>query len=381
MSEGRRNLRFWLSIAGAAAAVAGVGLVFTFESPRVRPVQQGYRGIGMEQVYHQVTLANIAAANVAPAAQDPVDPAGVPSKEAYQNVQVLGDLDANEFVRLMTAITEWVAPTQGCTYCHAEGEDLSADTLYTKRVARRMLQMTQQVNATWKPHVGETGVTCYTCHRGQPVPSAVWATAAPQGRPQGMLASETGQNRPAPASGLASLPYDPFTPFLLQDYEIRVNSPTDLPRGNRSSIKQAEWTYGLMVHMAEGLGVNCTYCHNSRAFWDWSQSSPQRVNAWHGIRMTRAVNQSYIQPLQPVFPAHRLGELGDPLKVNCTTCHQGAYKPLYGAPVIKDYPELAGPGGPATTTPAPGTNASTGGGGGTPAAATTLIVKPLAAAR
>ena len=27
-------------------------------------------------------------------------------------------------------------------------------------------------------------------------------------------------------------------------------------------------------------------------------------------------------------------------KVNCTTCHQGAYKPLYGAAMAKDHPEL-----------------------------------------
>jgi len=26
----------------------------------------------------------------------------------------------------------------------------------------------------------------------------------------------------------------------------------------------------------------------------------------------------------------------------CATCHQGAYKPLYGANMLKDYPALAG---------------------------------------
>ena len=29
-------------------------------------------------------------------------------------------------------------------------------------------------------------------------------------------------------------------------------------------------------------------------------------------------------------------------KVNCATCHQGVYKPLYGAAMAKDYPELQG---------------------------------------
>ena len=35
-----------------------------------------------------------------------------------------------------------------------------------------------------------------------------------------------------------------------------------------------------------------------------------------------------------------MGPTGDVAKVNCATCHQGAYKPLYGAPMAKDYPEL-----------------------------------------
>ncbi|MGA0927264.1 MAG: photosynthetic reaction center cytochrome c subunit family protein, partial [Burkholderiaceae bacterium] len=31
---------------------------------------------------------------------------------------------------------------------------------------------------------------------------------------------------------------------------------------------------------------------------------------------------------------------GDVAKVNCSTCHQGAFKPLYGAEMAKHYPEL-----------------------------------------
>jgi photosynthetic reaction center cytochrome c subunit len=41
-----------------------------------------------------------------------------------------------------------------------------------------------------------------------------------------------------------------------------------------------------------------------------------------------------------VFPAHRKGPLGDVAKLNCATCHQGAYKPLNGAQMAKDFPEL-----------------------------------------
>ena len=91
------------------------------------------------------------------------------------------------------------------------------------------------------------------------------------------------------------------------------------------------------------LGVNCTYCHNSRNFSGWQESPPQRVTAWYGIRMVRAINNDYIEPLRPEFPPHRLGPLGDTLKVNCTTCHQGQHEPLAGARMLRDYPELNAP--------------------------------------
>ena len=50
-----------------------------------------------------------------------------------------------------------------------------------------------------------------------------------------------------------------------------------------------------MVHFAQSLGVNCTYCHNTRAFGNWATSSPARVTAWYGIRMVRDVNNNYLE--------------------------------------------------------------------------------------
>jgi hypothetical protein len=47
-----------------------------------------------------------------------------------------------------------------------------------------------------------------------------------------------------------------------------------------------------------------------------------------------------IEPLTPVYPVARLGPDGDVAKVNCATCHQGAYKPLYGVSMLRDYPQL-----------------------------------------
>lgn len=306
----------------------------------VESVQRGYRGLGIEQNYTKAQLDAMRAANVAPEPFPAAEKGGDPAGKAYENVQVLKDVNVAEFTRLMAAITTWVAPEEGCNYCHEE-ENLASDSKYTKVVARRMLQMTQHINADAKNHVGETGVTCFTCHRGQHVPQQVWFTDPGPVTAMG-AGNKAGQNTPVPALGLASLPYDPLTPFLDQANEIRVVSTTPLPSGSRRTIKQTEWTYSLMMHMSESLGVNCTYCHNTRSFAAWDQSSPQRVTAWHGIRLARDLNVNFLEPLKPQFPAARLGPVGDVAKVGCATCHQGAFKPLLGANMVKDYPELSG---------------------------------------
>jgi photosynthetic reaction center cytochrome c subunit len=38
--------------------------------------------------------------------------------QVFQNVKVLGDLPVGEFTRTMLAMTAWVSPKEGCTYCH-----------------------------------------------------------------------------------------------------------------------------------------------------------------------------------------------------------------------------------------------------------------------
>jgi photosynthetic reaction center cytochrome c subunit len=333
-SRGLRKLR--------ALLLPALALLAACERPPVDTVQTGYRGTGMEQVYNPRILADQAPLNVVPA-DTPLPPAGGPPASAvFKNVRVLGDTSVAEFTRLMVSITAWVSPEQGCAYCHKDGEDLSSDSLYTKVVARRMLEMTRRINTDWKTHVADTGVTCYTCHRGQNVPPQTWVAPASDRHQFGMVGNDGGQNKPVAANGLSSLPYDPFTPFLAQANEARVIGDTALPTGNRQSTKQTEFTYALMMHMSQSLGVNCTYCHNSRSFSDWDSSSPQRGTAWYGIRMARDLNTTYIDSVANLLPASRLGPAGDAPKVSCATCHQGAFKPLYGAQVLQSHPALLG---------------------------------------
>jgi photosynthetic reaction center cytochrome c subunit len=58
--------------------------------------------------------------------------------------------------------------------------------------------------------------------------------------------------------------------------------------------------------------------------------------------MARDLNSNYLGSLAGVFPPDRLGPTGDVPKVDCATCHQGAYKPLYGADILNGHPGLTG---------------------------------------
>lgn len=341
--------RFFVLAGAVVAGIAGFALVvLTFERPPVHTVQIGHRGVAMELVYNPRAVAATFAQQQPPVATEAADPPETDDDRAasiYENVPVLGHLSIAQFGRIMEAMTEWLYPGQGaegCNNCHVPG-NFAAEDVYTKHVARRMLQMVHQINTEWRTHVGDTGVTCYTCHRGQAVPAAVWSTMPEQATRGGMAAIQVAQNLPGADVGLASLPNEPFTPYLFQDRDVRRLTDTPRPSGNLAGTMATEWNYALMMHMSTSLGVNCTFCHNAHNFGDWTTSRTQRVQAWHGIRMVREVNQSYIQPLKDVFPQNmgRLGPMGDPLKVNCQTCHQGYSKPMGGVSMLADNPALA----------------------------------------
>jgi photosynthetic reaction center cytochrome c subunit len=337
---------------------------------RTESVQRGYRGTNMSQVYRPFQAAAAAQINFIPEpeASDPYDPEAPAISEVFQNVRVLNDLTVNEFSRLMQALATWVAPDQGCEFCH-NPENLASDEKYTKVVARRMLQMTRDINTNWKQHVSTTGVTCWTCHRGQAVPSGDWFSAPHNDNNVNMIGDRAGQNRAGVyANGNTSLPSDPLSLFLTEDANVRVQGTRPLAGENRHSIKQAEHTYSLMIYMSQSLGVNCSYCHSTRALARWDESSPQRSTAWYGLRMVRNINSSYLIPLQPLFPAHRLSAEGDGPKVGCETCHKKTFKPLAGVSMLGDYPELGGPLSPSRF-PAPA-------GGAASAAAASVLVDP-----
>ena len=213
--------------------------------------------------------------------------------------------------------------------------------------------MTQNINENWAGHVqanAEVGVNCYTCHRGQNVPSDIWFRITPLG--DTMEGWGAVQNRVTMQSQYTSLPSDALETYLLEDQPIGVHDfqshvdsdPTD---PNTATWQDAERTYSLMNYVSNSLGVNCTFCHNTprlqrRRAGDAAMGDRQprhRDGAGDQPRLPRAAQDAYPEP--------RLGPVhGDAPKAACRTCHKGYQQPLQGRNVIADWPELATTGDP-----------------------------------
>ena len=339
-------------------AVFIVAMLVAFGQPyATASVQTGPRGTGMDLTKFASAIAtpDPTAAAYADTLSDPIVPTGTEplAKDVYKNVQVLGDVTEDNFNRVMLAITAWVSPDQGCAYCHGDGdlETYGEDTLYTKVVARRMLQMVQNLNENWSGHVnasGNGGVNCYTCHRGQNIPSDIWYRIAPVNKMAGWGGV---QNRATVQSQYTSLPSDALEAYLLNGESIKVHDLESRVAGNAltlPSIQNAERTFSLMNYFANSLNVNCTFCHNTRAFYDPEQVTPQWATALLGIDMVIEMNTDYLAPLVDVLPKDQLGAVyADAPKAACRTCHKEYQKPLGGMDMIANWPELAAAGVPA----------------------------------
>jgi hypothetical protein len=178
-----------------------------------------------------------------------------------------------------------------------------------------MLQMVQHLNTNWKPHVGPSGVTCYTCHRGQPRPPersrpALTSVALAEVAGGGGSTDAAAAGRPARAT---------------------------------TEAEKADAQYAWMLHYAEALGSDCTQCHErpgaasdatadaaSRA--DGARRAAQKLRAAQGLRLLKDINT---RPLT----APAAGSAW--LDATCATCHQGARRPgADGAPQARDHVAL-----------------------------------------
>ena len=341
-------------IYGPAILVGAVGgavflaaMLVSFGQPyRTESMQTGPRGIGMSvpEFNAQITQPDPTIADYVtsePIVPKPGDPMAV---DVFENVPpALEQVTAANYERLLEAMRAWTGIP-----------DLFEDPdHYQSQIGYQMIEMTQGINEDWEDHVNankQVGVVCYTCHRGEPVPSEIWFKVTPVNVV--MAGWSANQNMVTRLSQSTSLPSDALEVYLL-DYEVigvhdlesRVaGSPAG---GELPSIQNAERTYSFMNYIDNSLGVNCVFCHNSRAFYDVEQVTPQWATASLGIAMAQEVNNDYLLELEGLYPEDRLGPLhGDVPKAACKTCHKGYQQPMQGLNVIANWPELAGTGEP-----------------------------------
>ena len=135
------------------------------------------------RVWKAALLAALTLAAAAPA------PAQIPEK--FTNLQVLPrDIPREELVRVMRGFTGALGVR--CNHCHVgpgpatlEGFDFASDDKETKRVARVMMRMTQEINTRLLPQTGRsplTEVRCMTCHRGAAKPELPAPASMPAAR-------------------------------------------------------------------------------------------------------------------------------------------------------------------------------------------------------
>jgi photosynthetic reaction center cytochrome c subunit len=96
-----------------------------------------------------------------------------PAGEVFRNVQLMKDVPADRFLRIMdVGYRQSLGVT--CDYCHVE-DRWEADEKRPKRAAREMILMVRMINE----HLGklheinteEASVNCTTCHRGYVKPA------------------------------------------------------------------------------------------------------------------------------------------------------------------------------------------------------------------
>ena len=338
------------ALVGIGALLAGAFIAFvpSWDRPPASATEMSFpQGIQFDRGQERKAV------NQAPPPLPPAAPGGLAATEAYRNVQVLTDIGAAEFMRLQEAMTQWVSPRQGCGFCHVAG-DWASDAVPAKQAARVMLRMTRHINADWSDHVGEVGVTCFTCHRGQPVPAEIWFPSPPARR-RLMIAPQENW-REAADTVRKFFPDSGYAEYFLGGEPIAAQSTTPEPSGTVASSIEVKRIYETMMQMSDGIGANCGFCHNSRNFQSWEESTPYRWSAWHAIRMLRDLNRNYLLPVAalvpqsrtlqtetraPVLPANETGpQVGNGF-VLCATCHTGLTKPLGGAKMVHDYPGLA----------------------------------------
>lgn len=94
-----------------------------------------------------------------------------PVEQKHPNVQALKGLPESQLIPVMQFMSASLGVN--CAYCHVNTDgkwEFEKDDKKTKLAARRMIQMTLDINKGNRDVLGGAGVSCFTCHRGSTDP-------------------------------------------------------------------------------------------------------------------------------------------------------------------------------------------------------------------
>jgi hypothetical protein len=91
-----------------------------------------------------------------------------PAEKVFQHIEVLKGKPASRLPGMMGALTGLLGVR--CSHCHVPGH-WDSEEKHAKRVTREQFAMQEDINSRY--FGGKGTITCWTCHRGQPIPEAL----------------------------------------------------------------------------------------------------------------------------------------------------------------------------------------------------------------
>ncbi|MFL6216398.1 MAG: photosynthetic reaction center cytochrome c subunit family protein [Blastocatellia bacterium] len=197
------------------------------------------------------------------------------AEERFKNIQIFKGQPAQNVMRAMQFFTRSLGVE--CSFCHVPHQ-MDKDDKDEKKFARQMYQIAQYANK----QIGESRVSCYTCHRGHEKPDV----PAEFGHEQvGEMFKKAAAENSKPAE------------TVYKNIQIFKGQPAGI-------------VMPAMRLIAKELGVRCDFCHVMGAFD--KDDNPHKKTARQMYGMMMGIAKEFTK-----------GEV----MIGCYTCHQGQSEP------------------------------------------------------
>lgn len=250
--------------------------------------------------------------------------------EVYKNLKVLGATPADSLNQGMHLISGELGVD--CEYCHAAMMDWAKDEKKTKDTARDMMTMMMELNQRW--FKGEQVVTCYTCHKGRPIPVSTVVLPVPD---------YLKEKEPLPAMPPAEQIISKYITALGGEQNLRkittriITAQQDLPTGPGGSIPTPgqveiyQKAPNLVLRIAKTKEMTFVSGYDSKG--PWTQDARGRVNTPVELEQIReSRNADFYEPLDIVkdFPKLKVEGIE---KIGANEAYSVLGEPTRGVPV------------------------------------------------